>query len=85
MAKSYADAEAVPECEKIKNIIGLMKKEALDIYNEDIDVCRKIGEHALTLVNKGRRTHHTLQCRKACYSKIRDGNIRYVSWRGKGI
>lgn len=40
-------AESVP---KIK---ALLQKEAIRIHDEDIEVCRRIGEHALTLVKPG--------------------------------
>ena len=34
-------------------IVSLLKKEAEEIRDEDIRVCRKIGEYGLTLVKKG--------------------------------
>lgn len=37
----------------IPNIKKAMKKEALSIYNEDIETCRKIGENGNTLIKNG--------------------------------
>ena len=64
----------------IKEIIELMKKEALDIYNEDIEVCRKIGEYALTLVKKGDGliTH----CNAGKLATVRYGTATSVMYLG---
>ena len=37
----------------VPQIVSLLKKEAEEIRDEDIRVCRKIGEYGLTLVKKG--------------------------------
>ena len=37
----------------IQDIRSLLRDEALRIKQEDIDICKKIGEHALTLVKPG--------------------------------
>lgn len=37
----------------VKEILGLLRKEAHEIQEEDIWVCRKIGEYGLTLVKPG--------------------------------
>ena len=37
----------------VKEILGLLRKEAYEIQEEDIWVCRKIGEYGLTLVKPG--------------------------------
>ncbi len=37
----------------VSEVIELLHKEALKIREEDIEVCRKIGEYALTLVKPG--------------------------------
>ncbi len=37
----------------IEAIKAALKQEALDIYNEDITVCRKIGEYGEALINDG--------------------------------
>ena len=37
----------------VDNIIIKLRKEAENIKNEDIEVCRKIGENGLTLLSKG--------------------------------
>jgi len=37
----------------VKQIVEAMKKEAIDIYNEDVAMCRAISEHGLTLIKKG--------------------------------
>ena len=37
----------------IKEILKLLKKEALDIKAEDTDMCKRIGENALSLLKKG--------------------------------
>lgn len=38
---------------ELSKLVESLKKEAQDIQQEDIDTCRKIGEYALTLVEKG--------------------------------
>lgn len=35
-----------------KEIYDLLEKEAIEIHNEDIEICRKIGEHGFTLFKK---------------------------------
>ena len=42
-----AEGKSIPE------IRALLRDEALRIKQEDIDICKKIGEHALTLVKPG--------------------------------
>lgn len=37
----------------VQTLCKLLKKEALDIKAEDTDMCRRIGENALTLLKKG--------------------------------
>ena len=37
----------------VAEIVSRMKKEALAIRDEDVEVCRKIGENGLTLLKKG--------------------------------
>ncbi len=37
----------------VKEIVGLLREEALRIKQEDIDICQKLGEHGLTLVKPG--------------------------------
>ncbi len=39
--------------DQIHATVERLKQEALNIYNEDISTCRKIGEYALSLLNKG--------------------------------
>ena len=39
--------------ESIDSIIESLKKEAILIQQEDIDICRRIGEHGLSLVKPG--------------------------------
>ena len=41
------------EGKSISEIRALLRDEALRIKQEDIDICKKIGEHALTLVKPG--------------------------------
>lgn len=41
------------EGKSIPEIRALLRDEALRIKQEDIDICKKIGEHALTLVKPG--------------------------------
>ena len=41
------------EGKSISEIRSLLRDEALRIKQEDIDICKKIGEHALTLVKPG--------------------------------
>lgn len=36
-----------------KSILKVLKKEALSIYHEDIEVCRRIGEYGLSLIHDG--------------------------------
>ena len=65
----------------LNEIIGLMKKEAIDIFNEDIDVCKRIGENALTLVKKGDGliTH----CNAGKLATVRYGTATSVMYLGK--
>ena len=81
LAKDRGDDGRKCDCIKIKEIIELMKKEALDIYNEDIEVCRKIGEYALTLVKKGDGliTH----CNAGKLATVRFGTATSVMYLGK--
>lgn len=37
----------------VEELLSLLHDEAVTIYEEDIEVCRKIGEHALELVKPG--------------------------------
>lgn len=37
----------------VEELLNLLHDEAVTIYEEDIEVCRKIGEHALELVKPG--------------------------------
>ena len=37
----------------IPEIVGLLRQEALAIKSEDTEMCRKIGEHGLTLIHDG--------------------------------
>ncbi len=39
--------------ERIHATVERLKQEALNIYNEDINTCKAIGEYALSLLNKG--------------------------------
>lgn len=39
--------------ESVPKIKEFLQKEAIRIHDEDIEVCRRIGEHALTLVKPG--------------------------------
>lgn len=38
---------------QLHKIVERLKEEALKIWREDIEVCKKIGEHSLSLVKKG--------------------------------
>lgn len=37
----------------IQQMLAILKKEAETIWEQDVEVCRRIGENGLTLVNKG--------------------------------
>ncbi|MCR5222089.1 MAG: S-methyl-5-thioribose-1-phosphate isomerase [Lachnospiraceae bacterium] len=37
----------------VEEIVGLLKEEAVEIQEEDIRICRAIGEHSLSLIKKG--------------------------------
>ena len=39
--------------EAVSHIIEAMRSEADDIYKEDVEMCRKISEHGLTLIRDG--------------------------------
>lgn len=41
------------KCSPIQEILDKLKHEAIAIHDEDISVCRRIGEYGLTLVNDG--------------------------------
>jgi len=41
------------EGQKIPQILDAMKAEADKIYNEDVEMCRAISEHGLTLIHNG--------------------------------
>ena len=50
-----------------------LEEEALQIYEEDMDVNRKIGRHGKESDPGGRRGAHPLQCRGPGHGRIRDG------------
>ncbi len=58
LERMYAKAESC-KGNGVKSIVDSMKNEALAIRDEDIDVCRRIGENGLTLLkkNQGILTH----------------------------
>jgi len=37
----------------VKQIVAAMKEEAITIYNEDVDMCKAISKHGITLIKKG--------------------------------
>lgn len=51
--------DIIPECEAsgeqqiVKELVGILHREALEIRDEDIRVCTKLGEHGLTVLKKG--------------------------------
>lgn len=52
LGRMTAAAEANKE-RSIEELKKVLKVEALNIYNEDIEVCRKIGENGITLLKDG--------------------------------
>ena len=52
MASVVEESTASPDC-RVEDVKELLLKEAQRIREEDIDVCRRIGENALTLVKPG--------------------------------
>ncbi|MCR4851576.1 MAG: S-methyl-5-thioribose-1-phosphate isomerase [Lachnospiraceae bacterium] len=44
---------ALDEGRPLEEVIGVLYKESMDIQQEDIDTCRKIGEYGLSLIKKG--------------------------------
>ncbi len=44
---------ALDEGRPLEDVIGILYKESMDIQQEDIDTCRKIGEYGLSLIKKG--------------------------------
>ena len=44
---------ALDEGRPLEEVIGVLYKESMDIQQEDIDTCRKIGEYGLSLIEKG--------------------------------
>ena len=49
----HADIDHANASDWKSAVLEALKKEALAIYHEDIDVCRRIGEHGLTLIHDG--------------------------------
>ncbi len=80
-AKDYCDSLKSCDIDSIKEMIDVMKNEAVEIYEEDIRVCKKIGEHALTLVNKGDGliTH----CNAGKLATVRYGTATSVMYLGQ--
>ena len=81
VATDFAQNNKNCNCDMIKELVELMKNEALDIYNEDIEVCKKIGEYALTLVKKGDGliTH----CNAGKLATVRYGTATSVMYLGQ--
>ena len=69
------------ERKPVSEVKEILRREALEIRDEDIRVCRKIGENGLLLV----RNIDALQCGKACGGAIRYGNGAHLSGAGKGL
>lgn len=75
---------SVADTNSDKNIVELkaiLKAEALNIYNEDIEVCKKIGENGLTLLKDGYRilTH----CNAGALAAVRYGTALAPIYVGK--
>ena len=50
---SHADTHNANAADWKSAVLEALKQEALAIYHEDIEVCRRIGEHGLTLIHDG--------------------------------
>lgn len=44
---------ALDEGRSLEEVIEILYKESMDIQQEDIDTCRKLGEYGLSLIKKG--------------------------------
>ena len=44
---------ALDEGRSLEDVIEILYKESMDIQQEDIDTCRKLGEYGLSLIKKG--------------------------------
>ena len=53
LVRRICEQDAAKETFRTEAVLAAMKKEAEDIKQEDIDVCRRIGENGLTLVKPG--------------------------------
>ncbi len=79
-AESFAD-------KSIEEIKAVLKNEAIAIYNEDIETCRKIGEYGETLIQDGASilTH----CNAGALAAVRYGTalapIYMAAEKGKNI
>ncbi|HAN21961.1 MAG: S-methyl-5-thioribose-1-phosphate isomerase [Clostridiales bacterium GWF2_36_10] len=65
----------------VNNLKAVLKAEALNIYNEDIEVCRKIGENGLSLLKDGSSilTH----CNAGSLAAVRYGTALAPIYIGK--
>ncbi len=53
MVKKADDALTSDQASTISDLLSIMHDEAITIYKEDIEVCRSIGEHGLSLIEDG--------------------------------
>lgn len=69
------------EGKSVEKIKAVLKKEALKIVREDIQVCKKIGENGLSLLNKNARilTH----CNAGALAAVRYGTALAPIYIGK--
>ena len=78
--KYFEENPAEDNLTTVLNTVEEMKREAIRIYEEDIATCKAIGEHALTLVNKGDGllTH----CNAGKLATVRYGTATSVMYLG---
>lgn len=77
MEKKVTDSKDKP----VEEIKALLREEAIAIKEEDIRVCRTIGEYGLSLVKPGGRNPYPLQCGTAGYQQIWNRNSPDISGR----